>query len=250
MYDTDDVRHIALAVPLPRSQSCRRNQRNGPRQQQAHLSVHTPWRRRLVLQRRRCATMSCSAWSASSATARRGGAARDACTSPPRGCTRANNAALAQPRTAPRRRFARRADHGGAGPVRRGRGAGGADARCGCRRRQGWRRRERQSEPQARSGLVAPGTAAALAARGRRGACGVTRVALCGGAERAATQACDGDALEAGPKGSPSPALDRMHAREAEHYDRRHAGAQKRASVVGTASYRHTLMRCALHCAL
>ena len=38
--------------------------------------------------------------------------------------------------------------------------------------------------------------------------------------------------------------LDELHAGEAEHYDLRHAGAQRRASVVGTASYRHTLMRC------
>ena len=37
--------------------------------------------------------------------------------------------------------------------------------------------------------------------------------------------------------------LDHLHAGEAEHYDTRHAGAQRRASVVGTASYRHTLMR-------
>jgi hypothetical protein len=37
--------------------------------------------------------------------------------------------------------------------------------------------------------------------------------------------------------------LDHLHAVEAEHYDTRHAGAQRRASVVGTASYRHTLMR-------
>jgi hypothetical protein len=39
--------------------------------------------------------------------------------------------------------------------------------------------------------------------------------------------------------------LDQLHAGEADHYDTRHAGAQRRASVVGTASYRHTLMRCA-----
>ena len=37
--------------------------------------------------------------------------------------------------------------------------------------------------------------------------------------------------------------LDHLHAGEAEHYDTRHAGAQRRAPVVGTASYRHTLMR-------
>ena len=61
-------------------------------------------------------------------------------------------------------------------------------------------------------------------------------------------QGCDGEALPDEPQRAPSrpgAALDGVHAQEAAFYDRRHAGAQKRASVVGTASYQHTLMRCA-----
>ena len=56
--------------------------------------------------------------------------------------------------------------------------------------------------------------------------------------------------MEEEPRGAQRPPLDSLHEEEAERYDRRHAGAQKRASVVGTASYRHTLMRCALELTL
>jgi len=54
----------------------------------------------------------------------------------------------------------------------------------------------------------------------------------------------DGEATGEEAEPAPPSASAHAHEVEAEAYTRRHAGAQGRATLVGTASYEHTLMRC------
>jgi hypothetical protein len=125
--------------------------------------------------------------------------------------------------------------------MRKSRAEGGAGGAGGKKRGEGGAGRKRAAaepaEPQRRSQRVAGVVRALASAQPCRSTSPLTqRACACA---RALPQASDEQQLQ-DACGSRE-----LHEAEAEGFELRHAGQQRRRSVVGTASYEHTLMRCA-----